>query len=292
MLVNGAAARFARALLPRLCADASVDAVIGVDMAPVRYSHPKLRTERVDIRDGAFSALLPRCDALIHMDFVRPTSELNGEALFEINVRAAHKLFHAARSHGVSRLVHVSTAAVYGSAVHASEDAPLRPLAGFTYAEHQAQLEQLLAIDVPECVRLRPHVMVGANAHALVKLWLKQPFHARFADPEPLFQCVHEDDVAEAAIACLKNDARGPYNLAIDKSFTLYQALRERRRLTLPLPAGAGLRALELAARLTGTDGDRGWMVALTRTLLVNCRRAILDLDWKPRTLRAALRAI
>ena len=155
---------------------------------------------------------------------------LSANEMFDVNVRAAHKLFHAARAAGVKRLIHLSSAAVYGAAVHANEQAALRPCPSFLYAEHTAHLEQLLAIELPECVRLRPHVTLGPHAHPLLKRLVKQPFFVRLPDPQPLLQCVHEDDVAQAVMLCLENDARGAYNLAADDSFSLRDAIRARHR--------------------------------------------------------------
>lgn len=282
VFVTGAGSHLAQAVLPALCAHRGIDIVCGVDARPVRFVHPKFEAVRLDLRDAAVTTMLGGNHALVHMGFVHGRNSSANE-LFDVNVRAAHKLFHAARTAGVKRLIHVSSAAVYGAAVHANEQAPLKPHANFVYAEHAAHLEQLLAIELPECVRLRPHVTLGPHAHPLLKRLVKQPFFLRLPDPQPLFQCVHEDDVAHAVLLCLDNTARGAYNLAIEESFSLRDAIRARHRMSFGAPPIAARSAITVATRLSGWQNERGWMEALSQTLLINCRRAIIELGWRSR---------
>ena len=292
VVVTGAASRLAQAVLPALCADERVDEVLAIDASRVPADHPKLRKAFVDVTGVARDVHFSGATALVHFNFAVPAPAPAADELFDRNVRAAHKLFHAARAAGASRLIHISTASVYGSAIHANEQTPLRPIPEFTYAAHHARLEQLLAIDFPDCVRLRPHLAVGPHAHPLAKVVLKQPFHVRLGEPEPLFQCVHEADVAQAVILALDPKARGAYNLAIDESFTLRDALRARHRFALAVPPFASRAALRLAARVARCELDAGSLAAFSRTLLVNCRRAIIELGWRSRfTLPEALAA-
>ena len=293
VLVTGASSSFAQALVPALCADARITAVGALDTRPARFGDPKFQWLANDIRDGAMPARLPDYDALVHLDSVALPVRMSAEDMFDLNVRAAHKLFHLAREAGVGRLIHMSTAAVYGNAVHADEKAPLRPLPGFRYAEHQAQLERVLAIEFPECVRLRPHVIVGPHAHHALKWLLRQPFYPRLPSPQPLVQCIHEDDLARAVLLCLHSGARGAYNLAIEESFSLRDAIRQRHWVRAGLPSQVVSSALRVAGRYYRWGADPGLFQALSHTLLVNCRRAIVELGWRStHTVQAALASI
>jgi nucleoside-diphosphate-sugar epimerase len=186
--------------------------------------------------------------------------------------------------------VHVSSAAVYGSAVHAKEQARLNPLRGFLYAQHQAYLEHLLAIEVPECVRLRPHVILGPHVHPMIKRFLNQPFCLRLNEPQPLFQCIDGDDLAQAVILSLESDARGAYNLAAEESFTLREALGGRAWLTAGLPSSVVASAFRVAGRVLRWGADPGIVQAMSHPLLINCRRAIAELGWRCHyTAKAAL---
>ncbi len=280
VFVTGAAGSFARALLPVLCEHPSISAVTAIAARPLRFTHARLRAAALDLADPSISAMLAGHDALVYLPECAPdAAKASGP---DAAVRPAHRLFNAAHSAGATRLIHVSTAAVYGSAIHASEQTVLRPLPGFAYAERQAHLEQLLAIDFPRCTRLRPHLIVGPHAHPAVKRFLRLPFYERPPEPPPLFQCVHEADLAAAVLLCLENEAPGAYNLATEDSFSLRDALRARRRLNLELKPGTALKAYELASRVFRLDTDpAAWIERASHTLLVNCRRAIVELGWR-----------
>jgi nucleoside-diphosphate-sugar epimerase len=266
-----------------------VERVTGADTRPLRYSHPKLNAVSVDARDAAVMPMLEGFDALVHLASPAP---LAPAATLDAKVRPVHHLFHAASGAGVQRLIHLSTAAVYGAAVHANEQSPLKPLPDFPYAAEQAHLEQLLEIDFPHCVRLRPHLIVGPHAHRAVKRLLRQPFYPRSPEPQPLFQCIHEDDLVSAVLLCLGPGARGAYNIATEDSFSLRDAIRSRCGIAIALAPSAAQLALRFAARLLRDDLHTAWLDRVSHTLLVNCRRAIVELGWRRRyTAREALKA-
>ena len=291
VLVTDAAAAFGRALLPALCRSEAVDEVTGVDALRIEFEHPKFHAVQLAV-NGGLSEVLRGRDALVHLASHRSFARASSVETIDAAVRPVHRLFQEAHAAGVRRLVHLSTAAVYGPAVHANEQSPLRPFAGFAYAEQQAHLERLLEIDFPHCVRLRPHVIVGPHAHATVRRLLRQPFYPRLAHPEPLFQCVHEDDLANAVLLSLRSDAHGPYNIAAEESFTLHDAIKARRGFSFGLSIGAAASLVRFAARHLSQDIDPGWIDRAAHTVLINCRRAITELGWHCRyTARQALAA-
>lgn len=281
IFVTGSSSHLAAALLPRLCRQPNVDQVTGIDIAPPRYQHPKFRAMQMDFRSAELERLMEGHAGFVHLAFVVLRGRMSGQDMFDINVTGSLKAFHAARKAGALRLIHLSSAAVYGSGIHVREDAPLRPLPGFMYAHHNAHLERLLELEFPECVRLRPHVILGPNAQPLLRQLLNQPFYVRLPEPQPLLQCVHEDDVAEAVCLALQRAISGPFNLAAEDSFSLRDAIRRRYRLALPLPQFIASAGTRLAWRFFGWGGEPAWVDGLTRTLLINCRRAARDLGWR-----------
>ena len=281
VLVTGSSAHLAQALLPKLCANPVVERVTGIDRLPPRFRHPKFAASRLDIRDSQLATLLAGHDALVHLAFVVLRGRMAEREMFDINVNGSRKVFHAARAAGVKRLIHLSSAAVYGSGVHLGEEAPFDPLPQFLYAQHKAHLEQALAIEFPESVRLRPHVILGPNAQPLLKRLLRQPCYIRLPEPYPLLQCVHEDDVAQAVLLALTRDMSGAFNLAADDNFSFREAIRRRHRLSIPVPLSAARAGLNTAWKMFGWGGEPAWVEGLTRTLLLNCRRAAVELGWR-----------
>jgi UDP-glucose 4-epimerase len=291
VFVTGSSSCLAQAVLPVLCADAGIARVTGADLAPPRYAHAKFRAAQIDIRDPGLGAMLEGHDALVHLAFVVLRGRMSEADMFGVNVTGSHKVFHAARQAGLNRLVHLSSAAVYGSGMHLDERAPLAPLPGFLYARHKAHLERLLEAEFPECVRLRPHVILGPHAQPLLRQLLALPFYLALPDPQPLQQCVHEDDVAQAVLLALTRDVRGAFNLAVEGGFSYRDAVKRRHRVSIPLPRRVARAGLDLAWRGWGWGGEPAWIEGLGRTLLLNCRRAAVELGWTSRHDAAAVLA-
>lgn len=283
VFVTGSSSHFSRVLLPRLCAEPGVDRVTGVDIAAPWFRHPKFTPVRMDIRDPRIADCLAGHDGFVHLAFVVLRGRRSASDMFDINVSGSHKLFHAARAAGATRLVHLSSAAVYGSGLHVAESSPLAPLPGFLYAEHKARLEHMLAIEFPECVRLRPHVMLGPHAQTLLKQIMALPVYPRMTHPLPLLQCVHEDDVAEAVSLALRGAGRGAYNLAVEDTFSYRDLIRARHRLSIALPPRIARGALYCAWRAFGWGGEPAWFDGLMQSLVINSRRAIVELGWRSR---------
>ncbi len=293
VFVTGSSSHLARALLPQLCAMREIERVTGIDLAQPHFRHPKFVARNADIRDPRLGQLLRGHDALVHLAFVVLRGRMSPEQMFEVNITGSMRVFRAARADGVARLIHVSSAAVYGSGIDLAEDAPLRPLAGFLYGEHKALLETMLAAEFPDCVRLRPHAILGPHAQPLLKSLLRQPFYPRLPQPQPLLQCVHEDDVAGAIILCLRRTATGPFNLAVEGSLTCRELIMSHHKSPLPLPLAAARAGLRLAWKFRGWGDDPTWIDGLAHSLTLDCRRARVELGWQrrydlPATLKTA----
>ncbi|MBI4196072.1 MAG: NAD-dependent epimerase/dehydratase family protein [Betaproteobacteria bacterium] len=281
VFVTGSSSHLAQALLPPLCGSPQVGSVTGIDLLPPRFQHAKFAAARADIREPDLSGRLGGHDALIHLAFVVLRGRMRESEMFDVNVNGSRNVFRAARAAGVRRFIHMSSAAVYGSGSELAESAPLDPLPGFLYAEHKARIETWLADEVPECARLRPHVVLGPNAQPLLKCLLDQPFYVRMTEPYPSLQCVHEDDVAQAVLHALAQGASGPFNLATQDSFSFRDAIRSRHRVSVPLPLPIARAGLDVAWRISGWGGEPAWIEGLTRTLLLDCRRAATELGWR-----------
>lgn len=282
VLVTGASGCLAQALLPKLCGRPDVERVTGADLLPARFQHSKFSASAIDIRNPSMANLLRGHDALVHLAFVVLRGRMGEPEMFDINVAGSRALFLAARAAGVKRLIHLSSAAVYGSGVDLDERVPLRPLPGFLYAQHKARLEETLASEFPECAVLRPHVILGPHAQPLLKWLLAQPFHVQQTEPYPLLQCVHEDDVAQAVLLALTRDVSGAFNLATGDRFSFRDAIRGRHRLPVPLPLSIARAGLYVAWKVSGWGGEPGWIEGLAKTLLLDCRRARAQLGWRP----------
>lgn len=282
VLVTGSSSALARALLPQLGADAGVSQITGVDLLPAHFTHPAFRALRMDFRDPRMAELLSQHDVLVHLAYVVLRGNISEPEMRAVNVDGSLILLLQARAAGVRRVIHLSSAAVYGSGIRLGESAPYAPLPAFCYGQHKAELERRLDDEFPDCLRLRPHVILGPHAQPTLRQLLALPFYLRMPDPQPELQCVHEEDVANAILRGLACTAGGAFNLAAADTFNLRDIKRRRHGGCVPLPAFAARAALNFTHGLTGWGGEPGWLNGLQQSLTLDCGRAAAELQWRP----------
>jgi UDP-glucose 4-epimerase len=283
ILLTGSSSHLARALLPRLCMDPRVERVAGIDIRKPAFNHPKFHPIRMDIRDSRMEAVLPGHDALIHCAFVVLRGRMSEKNMYAINVAAGQTLFGQAQQAGIPRLMHLSSASVYGHGEDLPESAPLSPLPRFLYAHHKAELEEWLAKYCPEAIVLRPHIILGPNAQSLLRHLLHQPFFVRLPDPQPRLECIHEDDVSDAIMAGLFADSCGPFNLATPGTYSFREVIQSRHRFARGVSLQSAQIVLTLLWRLFGIGGEPAWVDGIRHTLTLDCSRARKELGWVPR---------
>ncbi len=297
VLVTGSASPLARVLLPALVNDNRVQRVIGTDIRTPGFAHPKYRFRAVDTRGPELAVSLGEVDAVIHLGFAAAgrrfgSFRLTRETMRDINVHGTQNVFELAAQQGVKHAILLSSAAVYkldnfhrGSF---TENHPRGTLPGFAHAEDRSTVEDWLDGFEPQhpelrIVRLRPHLIVGPQAEPHVLDALDAGLAPRFPDPQPLAQCVHEDDVVGAILTALFTDARGAYNLSTSNAMAvrdMQQLLHGRVRL-LPLTL---LRNFFTARwRLTGKGVAPAWVEGLRYNFALHSGRARRELGWKPR---------
>lgn len=296
VLVTGAASQLARVLLPRLLAAAGVHSVIGLDLRPVAFKHPRFAYVRADIRSPDLGLHLADIDAVVHLAFVVLQSHL-GDARFDretmrdINVGGSQNVCNLAAAAGVKHLIHLSSAAIYALPARTdaiAEDHPRAPLPGFGYAEDKIAVEDWLDAfervnpDV-RVVRLRPHAIVGPHAQPFLKQLLRMPLYPRLPEPAPRLQCVHEEDVVAAIRLALFNPARGAFNLASADATEWRTLKRALHPIALPVPLPWLQRALAIGWRRFNWGTDPAWAAGLQHSLVLDTTRARKELGWVPR---------
>lgn len=297
VLVTGCASPLAQVLLPALLDDDRIERVFGTDIRPTGRSHPKLRFRAVDTRAPELAVTLGEVEAVVHLAAAAAGRrygplKLTRETMRDINVRGAQNVFTLAARRGVQRLILLSSAAVYRlDDLHRgsfTEHHPRGPLPGFAYAEDRVAVEDWLDGFEPEqpglrVVRLRPHVILGPHAESYIKKLLRLPFYPALPDPQPLTQCVHEEDVAQAVRLALFSEARGAFNLATSDALPLRDMQRLLHERPVPLPLGLAKTALGLAWRLSGNGAGPAWLEGLRHHFALHSGRARRELGWKPR---------
>jgi nucleoside-diphosphate-sugar epimerase len=297
ILVTGSASHLAQALLPRLLAHPAVTKVVGLDWRINPLRHPRYRHVLMDMRAAEIEKIMRGMDAVIHLGFVvlqRDLGERRHDRAWmrDINVNGSANVFACAARAGVPRLIHCSSAAVYDLATPYKgaipESHPRRALAGFDYAEDQVAVEDRLdtfEIEHPETqvIRLRPQTIVGPHAQPFVNQLLASRFYPKLSDPQPLRQCVHEDDVVQAIELALTTAARGAFNLAPADSLSFKDSRPLLHRSPLALSLVTIRTLLSLGWKFFRLGTAPSWLPCLHYNLVLHSRRARKELGWQPR---------
>jgi UDP-glucose 4-epimerase len=249
--VTGCASRFAKVLLPLLEADPNIEQIIGIDLVPPTGTSSKLVFHKQDIRDPGMKEKLAGCDTLVHLAFIvgRPYSMPLAEAA-SINLGGTWNVCRAAADAGVRKLVISSSVAAYSTLPDnpepVFEDTPLRGLyTDFYYNQHKHANEiwlDGLQLAFPHLIisRARPCIVIGPHQSAATAYIQPNKTHFTTSDAYDIrLQLVHEDDLAAAFYALVKNDLPGAYNVVGDDPDSLPH-----------IAAAAGLQVIEIPAEM------------------------------------------
>ncbi len=277
VVVTGAAGVLGRRVVERLLDDPEVDRVLALDRAG-QPAPTSLRVEprRVDLVADDLKPLLHEADAVIHLASVfGPALDDAPEVAGGREVEIARRVLAACADDAVPTVVLLSTAAVYGAwpnnPIPLTEDAPLRPNPGCTFAVQRAEVERLAAewaLDQPDArlVLLRPAPMVADGQPGwLARALVSAP--APVGADEPPAQTVHVDDVARAVEVAWRSDLRGPVNVAPDG----WLSGEEAKALA------AGMPKLRTPARLANRLARFRWRFRLAPT-----PPGIVPYRWQP----------
>jgi nucleoside-diphosphate-sugar epimerase len=220
--------------------------------------------------------ILEGVEVVVHLAFaVGPEAEAAANAAR--NVEDTTRLLDAAASAGVSHLVLLSSAAVYGAwpnnPIPLTEDAPVRPNPGFAFAVQKAELERLAgewADDHPGATLtiLRPAVPMGEEQTGFLSSALGVRAPVATGDPEVPVQFVHLDDLAAAVAHAARTQLDGVFNVGADG----WVSAREARALAgTPPRVRVPDRVRSLLGRLARTHAAiapytvHPWVVATDR---------------------------
>ena len=241
--VTGAGGQLGQLVLQRLAADRAFSHVIAVDRDLVPVPAGSFEVRRFDLGADveAVAAMAVDADVIIHLAWHNPTdlaADPNRDAL--VNVLQAAAIGTA------THVVVVSSATVYGawpnSPVPISEREPLRPNAGFRYAEVKAEHERLVVEWRRKTGRgitaLRPAPAVADGQMSWLGEALMNAVALRAGTDDPQVQFLHLDDLASAVVLSAREMLDGPYNVAPDGWLTgveMRALLGPRPRVRLPV---------------------------------------------------------
>src|SRR5262245_3537927 len=220
--------------------------VIGIDARPWGDAPRGIELYEVDIRKRAAEDVFRkrRPEAVVHMATVT-SLQLRGEERYRINLGGTRAVFEHSRAYGVAHCVFVGRHTFYGAGADSplfhQEDEP--PMALATFPE----LADLVAADLyaatalwrfPELTTtvLRMCYSLGPTGGGTLATFLRGPRVPYILGFDPLFQFMHERDVAAGICLGVEKRIRGVYNVSGPQPVPLTVVVRETGRTPVPLP--------------------------------------------------------
>jgi UDP-glucose 4-epimerase len=246
ILVTGSSGYLGANLVKGLSLQDWVEKIVGVDLRAPKASCDKFTFIRRDVRDKLTHIIKDHeLDTIAHLSYILPP--LRDKGLMEdINRRGTTNVLRAALEGRVERILYTSSTTAYGfhpdNEVPLTEESPLRGNSDFTYAKNKREIEEEFKEfnrenpDISTTI-LRPCFVVGPGfdnplARHLRKRVVMLPARGKE------FQFVHERDLTEICLLCLKNRVSGIYNVTGEGTITFKEmvSMLGGRLVELPWP--------------------------------------------------------
>jgi len=249
---------------PDLDAEAGADGihVLGLDIEPPDPEIKGLDFIQADIRNPLLIDLLrsESVHTVVHMAFMESARPI--EASFDYNVIGAMKVLGACAEAGVKKVVLKSSTMVYGALP--SNPAFLTEQYPLNGSRKNGVINDLVEIEAfcngfrrqtPQMTLtvLRFPNIIGPTADTPMTRFLSQPWTPVLMGFDPLVQVIHEQDVLEALVFAIHNDASGAFNVAAEGVLPLRKLMSLAGKLGLPIFHLAAYWGRNLAGR-AGSD--------------------------------------
>lgn len=234
--IQGALARITAELLVKNRSDIEI---IGVDSRPVDSvpTRPQLKAMQIKYNRTNFEKLFRehQFESVLHLGRLGHSPAMgNIHKRIDINLIGTNTILELAQKFQAKKVVILSTHHVYGALpdnpMFLREDAPLR--ASFKYAELRdvVEMDQMCTNwmwknqNTIETIVLRPSNIIGPQIKNSITQYLKTPYAPLPIDYNPMFQFIHEFDMASMIVNALDKLTTGIYNVTGDDVISLHEA--------------------------------------------------------------------
>jgi UDP-glucose 4-epimerase len=174
-------------------------------------------------------------DSVLHLGRLGHSPAMgNIHKRIDINLVGTNTILELAQKFNTKKVVILSTHHVYGALpdnpMFLKEDAPLR--ASFKYPELRdvVEMDQMCTNwmwknqNQIETIVLRPANIIGPQIKNAITQYLKTPYAPIPIDYNPMFQFIHEFDMASVIVQALSHLKTGIYNVSSDEIVSLHEA--------------------------------------------------------------------
>lgn len=247
ILIIGAAGGLAQSLCRRLHTEYPEAQIIGVDSRYLEPSAlPNVTFQTIRYSRGHFENLFREYafDLVYHLGRVSHTNLLNQLSLAErldLNIIGTSRILELCLRHEIKKIVILSTFHVYGALpdnpVFINEESLLRASIAYPELRDVVEMDQLASSwmwqhqNHIQTIVLRPCNILGPQIRNTFSRYLLNPWTPTPIDYNPMFQFIHEADMARVLQKCAALVPTGIYNVAPDAIISLREA-----RETLGVP--------------------------------------------------------
>jgi UDP-glucose 4-epimerase len=230
--------------------------ITGVDSRPLPPAPPGERLKVINMRytRGNFEKLFrdQQFDLVIHlarMSHAKDNSESAIAQRLDLNVMGTNMILDLSLKFCAKKIIVLSTYHVYGALadnpVFLSEESSLRASIKYPELRDVVEMDQMSSGWMwknqhnIETVILRPCTIVGPQIKNTMTRYLSTSHVPICADFNPMFQFMHEFDMAQAILAAIDALPTGIYNIAPDEVISIKEAKKAVGTATIPVPSFA-----------------------------------------------------
>ena len=234
--IQGAMAKITAELLMKSNTNVKI---LGVDSRPIDNipKRSQLSCQQIKYNRTNFEKLFRehQFDSVLHLGRLGHSPAMgNIHKRIDINLIGTNTILELAQKFQARKVVILSTHHVYGALpdnpMFLKEDAPLR--ASFKYAELRdvVEMDQMCTNwmwknqNSIETIVLRPSNIIGPQIKNSITQYLKTPYAPLPIDYNPMFQFIHEFDMASMIVNALNKLTTGIYNVTSDDVISLHDA--------------------------------------------------------------------
>ncbi len=247
ILIIGAAGGLAQLLIERLQASYANAQIVGVDSRPLKPTGlPNVQLQSFRYSRGNFEKLFRESafDLVYHLGRVshaNPGNQLSLAKRMDLNVIGTSRILELCLKHNIKKMVMLSTFHVYGALpdnpAFLNEETFLRASVAYPELRDVVEMDQLATSwmwknqNHMETVILRPCNIIGSRIRNAMSRYLLNRWTPTPIDYNPMFQFIHELDMARVLEACIEKVPTGVYNVSPEDFISLRDA-----RATLGIP--------------------------------------------------------
>lgn len=244
ILIIGAAGGLAKILSGLMAKTKSEYEIIGVDSRDLHDlpKKPNVTYKRMKYTRGNFEKLFRdnEFDVVYHLARMShaQSNKSNLAQRLDLNIMGTNRILELCLKFQVKKVIVLSTYHVYGAlsdnATFLKEDAPLRASIKHPELRDVTEMDQLATNWMwknqhqIETLVLRPCSIIGPQINNTMSQFLTTPYAPIGIDYNPMFQFIHEFDMANILFRCIEEVPTGIYNIAPDEVISI----REAKKIT------------------------------------------------------------